>query len=726
MSTDRPTTAIETTDTPASPKNTTPFASFWHTVLRFQADKLNVQLAVRNTIGVALALFGGVAFGTVSGGLAVTTGALNVSFSDTEAPYPQRARRMIAASILVGLAAFAGGVCGRNTPIAVGVATAWAFAAGMLVALSTTAADLGAMSLVTLVVYMALPLSMRGALYGGLLAFGGGMLQTGLALALWPLHRYGPERAALVSLYYELARAVSARVLATQAPPASSEATAAHAALATLTHRHSIEAERYRLLLSQAERMRLTLLLLARLRTRIAREDPASPVSLILDRFFDACSGLLRTIGDCILNGQPVPGGVDVIEDIESLVEGLRDLETPGESALAAMIRDARRQVDALAGQLRSAVDLANSATPEGFAAFERQEARRPWRLRLGGTVATLRANLNFNSAACRHAVRLAVCVGMGLAAARAASLQRSYWVPMTIAIVLKPDFTATFSRGVLRLGGTFGGLLLATALFHAVHPGMFGDAALIVAMMFLLRWIGPANYGVFVIAVTSLVVFLVSMTGVAPRPVMVARLVNTAAGGAIALLAYWLWPTWERTQVTEAFATMLDAYRASFRAVRESYDKGSGSGVASPRFDAARDRTRVASRLARSNLEASIDRLSAEPGISPDRISLLSGMLASSHRMVHAVMALEAGLYSGEAPCGDAFRTFANDVELTLYYMSAALRGSALMRETWPDLREDHHALLASGCSHLVSVETDRIVNSLNTLGEELSRWLA
>ena len=37
----------------------------------------------------------------------------------------------------------------------------------------------------------------------------------------------------------------------------------------------------------------------------------------------------------------------------------------------------------------------------------------------------------------------------------------------MTIAIVLKPDFTATFSRGVLRLSGTYLGLLVATGLFH-------------------------------------------------------------------------------------------------------------------------------------------------------------------------------------------------------------------------------------------------------------------
>jgi hypothetical protein len=46
------------------------------------------------------------------------------------------------------------------------------------------------------------------------------------------------------------------------------------------------------------------------------------------------------------------------------------------------------------------------------------------------------------------------------------------------------------------------------------------------------------------------------------------------------------------------------------------------------------------------------------------------------------------------------------------------------------PDLREDHYALTHSGDARPeryapVNVETDRITNSLNTLSEELLRWL-
>ena len=114
--------------------------------------------------------------------------------------------------------------------------------------------------------------------------------------------------------------------------------------------------------------------------------------------------------------------------------------------------------MDALAGQFRAALDLSGHSLPSGAALFERQEARQPRRLRLQGTLAILRANLSLQSAACRHAIRLAVCVAIGEALGQSLGLTRAYWAPMTVAIVLKPDFSATFSRGVLRLAGTFVG----------------------------------------------------------------------------------------------------------------------------------------------------------------------------------------------------------------------------------------------------------------------------
>jgi uncharacterized membrane protein YccC len=702
------------------------WTSFWRAVVRFQREKISPWLAFRNAIGVTLPIFLGVIVGRIPSGLVVATGALNVCFSDGHEPYLLRAKRMLAASVLVGLAVTTGSASGHDPVLAVAMAGAWAFCAGILVALSTAASDLGTISLVTLVVYAAVPQSPADAVLSGLLAFGGGLLQTGLAIAFWPFRRYVPERRALGDLYVALADAAESPVAATEAPPASDQSTAARNALASLSRDHSIEGERFNMLLAQAERMRLSLMALARMRVRLDRELPDTPEAAILERYFAICAHMLRSIGEALRRGSPAHKAPLDLQNLHPLPEQLRArVANAASPQMMAWSHDAVLQMDALTGQLRAAIDLTAYAAPAGLEAFQRREAHRPWRLRLAGTLVTLRANLSLRSAAFRHAIRLAVCVSLGDALARGFGLQRAYWLPMTIAIVLKPDFTATFSRGMLRLAGTFVGLVVATAIAHVLPPGPLISVGLIALTMFVVRWLGPANYGILVTGITALVVLLIGMTGVAPQPVVAARGWNTAVGGFIALLAYLVWPTWERTQVKEALAQMLDAYRAYFRAIRESYMQPETS------FAAQLDHTRLAARLARSNLEASVDRVFAEPGTALETVRSLSSALASSHRMVHAMMALEAGLSASHpVPPRDAFRPFANDTELTMYYLAAGLRGSPDALHDLPNLREDHHALVHSGDSlteryALVNVETDRLTNSLNTLSEVLRNWI-
>lgn len=165
----------------------------------------------------------------------------------------------------------------------------------------------------------------------------------------------------------------------------------------------------------------------------------------------------------------------------------------------------------------------------------------------------------------------------------------------------------------------------------------------------------------------------------------------------------------------------MLDAYREYFHSLAESYVRNEGGSTGEL------DRVRLNARMARTNLEASIDRLGAEPGTTAEQMSRLNALLASSHRFVHALMALDAGwLHTAAVPARPAFHKFAADVEKTLALLAAALRGTRVQLSEFSDLREDHHVLLRSGDQKieryaLVNVETDRIVNSLNTLREQV-----
>jgi uncharacterized membrane protein YccC len=711
--------------TGAEPQHFGPIKVLWRIVTHVDHSKINVWQALRNTIGVVAPLMVGFAVGMPRGGLAVASGALNVSYSDGSDPYARRAKRMLASTAWCSIAVLLGGLTAHSNTVAVIAATMWAFTAGMLVALGTTAADVGVISTVVLLVYSAQALTPWQALQAAGLALAGGLLQILLSIALWPVRRYEPERRSLAALYSELARIATYPSEATSSPLATKEIAQAHDALSGLTTDTSLSALRYRSLLSQAERIRLSLATLARLRSRLARENAFHPAIAALDQFRENTAILLRAIANSLASGKEIGLEADRLVLGMALAEQLgRTGEERAQIFSHAVMRDVRFQADALGGQLRAAIELSRNATPKGEAEFDKREALQPMWMRFTSRLATLRANLNLQSGAFRHAVRLMICVALGNSLGRMIHPYRAYWIPMTIVLVLKPEFAVTFSRGVLRIFGTLAGLLLATALFHflPIHTAM--EIFLIALFTFLTRWIGPANYGIFGVSISALIVLLISITGLAPKEVIVARGINTIIGGAFALIAYLTWPTWERTRLPDLFAALLDAYGNSFRSVfRKLLDPASASAR-------EREHTRQASRIARSNLETSIERLAAEPGISVEQLSGANAMLASSHRFAHALIAVEAGIpEAGALQPRPQFRQFAEAVEKTLELLSAIFRGKRVAEREFPDLREiysrmTHASEAGDGRYAFVAAEADRMVNSLNTLREQVFRW--
>ena len=676
---------------------------FWQTVLRFDRTKIVPSVAVRNAIGIVLPLIAGAATGHASAGAVAALGAMNVSYSDSRDPYIARARRMLMASLLVGVAVSAGALSAYSGASAILVATLWAFAVGMLVVLGQKAGDLGAVTLMTLLVFAARSLTIPEALWSGLLSIGGGVLQTVLSIAAWPVKPHEPERRIVSELYKTLAKVAVEPVRPGSPPPASASFTGTEEALASLAGDHSIESERLIFLLNQAERIRLSLLTLRRLRRRIERDPAGHAASSALDRILTSTSSSLRLIGQYIPQARALGG----LSDFDATTSEFHKHDWgTSTSMFQALIRDAAYQIDALAGRLRAAAGLVDQ--PE--VRDNRIGQQHPF-----SRIGRLHANLTFQSTAFRHAIRMAVCVGIGDALGRYLSIERSYWLPMTVAIVLKPDFGSTFSRGIMRVGGTLGGLLAATALFHILPAGVATDIVLLAVFAFLLRWIGPANYGILVAAVSGIVVLLVAMTGVDPRGAIVARAVNTIAGGALALAAYWIWPTREKTQAGPALAEMLDAYRDWFHQV---------AGVYAGRSTAAIEAKRLPARLARSNAEASVVRFSSEPGAPPAQATLLEEMLVSSHAFVRAGMSIESSFYAGKGPGqNEAVLAFASEVEIALSALASALRTNSRPPDKLPALREAWNAMQLP--PSLLYAETDLIATSLNTLHEQVAKWI-
>jgi uncharacterized membrane protein YccC len=704
--------------------------AFWRTLKRFDRSKVNnPSMALRNALAAGLPLAIGIALGHPLGGVAVASGALNVSYSDGNDPYAHRARRMLAWSFLGAFAVFLASVTGNYHVLAILIASLWALVAGLLVSISTRAADLGLNTLVVLIVYAARgAMSPKGALYAGLLVLAGALLQTSLALLFWPLRRSLPERLAVGKVYLGLAQEVGKDPSEVLASPLKSPSGEVQDTLSALGRDHSLEGERFRLLFDQADRLRFSIYSLSRLRAGLkrARQQHATgshDAVDILDQLLELSRKILDGVGQSLLRDDRDVISPELLKQAARLAEEAQSAKSLTGSLLVA---DFASAADILTGQLRVVAQLAANTTTQGAEEFAKHEFAPPLKLQLRSWLATLRANLHLRSPAFRHGIRLAVCVAIGDAIGRSIGTQRNYWLAMTVAVVLKPDFTTTISRGILRLCGTFTGLALATILFHAFPASALTQLVLVSVFTFFMRYVGPANYGIFSVAISGLIVFLIAATGVAPGDVIAERAINTAAGGVFALIAYSVWPTWERIQVSEVIAEMIDRSREYFRLVMRRLEKPTDE------IEAALDKARDAWRQARSNAEASVDRFCSEPGAIDAQVDCLTSILASSHVLLRSMMALEAGIsQNGGIALSPALETFGHHVEFTLYFLSAALRGSSSAAETLPKLRDDHRQLLESYRTSSMKddyllLETDRLIVSLNTLREQVMRCVA
>jgi uncharacterized membrane protein YccC len=317
-----------------------------------------------------------------------------------------------------------------------------------------------------------------------------------------------------------------------------------------------------------------------------------------------------------------------------------------------------------------------------------------------------------------RHAVRSAVTLSATLFVSRELGLPHGYWLPMTAAIVLRPDFAATFNFGLLRVVGTVLGLVITTALLHFTPHDMWAHLALMAVLCMAFRYLATAHYGVAVAALTGTVVILLSFEGVNSSDAVMDRVINTALGSGIALLAYVLWPTWERTRARAALADMLDAYANYLNA------------LAHPERRDGRREARTAARTARSNAQASLDRMRAEPATPALLLELATALFANGNRLARTAMTLEALIDDHESlPETAEMCAFVDHAAHALHETAQALRAQRAP-ERLPDLRGLQRTLAAllnmaedKQAAELMTRISDRLVDNVNTLAHITGR---
>jgi uncharacterized membrane protein YccC len=479
-------------------------------------------LAVQAAVAVGGAFGGGVLTGHTAEGLLASLGCLPAVNSDRGGPYRLRLRRMLAS----GVAAVIGVVIGMEVRgsgqgwLVVATVGAVALVAGVVSSVDAVGSLFGLNLLVYVAIASSDPLPRPVWRTAGIALAG---VAWGVAVTIpgFVARRTTPEREAVAAAYDAIADLLAG----------------AHAA-DRYDRRWALTAA-----LNQAEDG------LVAARTRLGGPDRSS-LQLLLA--LEEASGLSRVAVDRLAAGRPAaPASVLAVRTLAAAIRTGREagLVEPPDADLLEPWAAARRVIS-------------GETTPG-----EAGPVDRPGRRWLAmAQRASGRRSLEATA-------RLMVCMITAELLCVYVVHSRSYWVPLTVAVAMKPDFGSVFARAVQRALGTAVGVVVGGTILVVI-----GDTRELVPFLIVLAALLPVtivrNYGMFVTVLTPLVLILIDSITPSPGQLVSARLLDTLLGcGIVLVLGYLVWPATWRPRLLSDLADAVGGVVAYLRAAARADD---------------------------------------------------------------------------------------------------------------------------------------------------------
>jgi uncharacterized membrane protein YccC len=502
---------------------------------------------VRAALAICAPLSVGIVVGRRDVGVVPTIGGLVATVTDTSGPYVVRVRRIVAAAVLGAAPGLVIGMLIHNRGW---VAVACLVVVAAISALISRLGSTGSVTGLQLLVFATLGLGPLGTLRPWWAVIAGFLAGIVWALLLlvpgWLLSPRSAEQNAVAGVYHAFADDLRA-IGADQAAAAPHAVTIAlNTGYDTLLTARATAGGRSRSMthlmevLNASSRMTEAVVTL-----RHEGNRPPPAVTSALDRLADtiAAGGVRKAGGPRTADQEgpePLPG-VQANPPPWSSSPGSVELR----DALAALAR-------AIAW---------TPATPP------RPAPRTPPHKRARALLRTLLDQLLGGRLEWNWTIRLMLSVGIAAVASEVLPLQRSYWVVLTVVIVVKPDNGSVFARAIQRGIGTIIGAELGAVILAAVPYGPW----LLVPMAVLAAgqpYGRLRNFGLGAAFTTPMILLLIDLLKPAGWQLPQERLVDTVLGCAIVLLAgYVTWPSSWHSHLPRQFAASLRDVRPYFEA---------------------------------------------------------------------------------------------------------------------------------------------------------------
>ena len=183
-----------------------------------------------------------------------------------------------------------------------------------------------------------------------------------------------------------------------------------------------------------------------------ATPDPA--VRAAAARLLRLLRPALLVLSVAIRADEPGRRGKPALQRLSRLGPAMDAMAAAGRIPILAGVTDAILERLRIAATLTAPANWQPGALPEAPAAPLWQRFTTP-----------LRANLDWQSAAFRHALRTAVVAGPALAVTLSLNGSYQHWLTITLILTMQPFYALTWQRALERIGGTVLGSLVAAVV---------------------------------------------------------------------------------------------------------------------------------------------------------------------------------------------------------------------------------------------------------------------
>lgn len=242
--------------------------------------------------------------------------------------------------------------------------------------------------------------------------------------------------------------------------------------------------------------------------------------------------------------------------------------------------------------------------------------------------IKVLRNNISFSSSHFRHALRItiALLIGYLFSLFQFLGIGHTYWILITIVAILKPAYSITKKRNLLRLYGTIAGAVIAYAILYYIQVNELLFAILLLSMIMCFSFLKGKYF--WAVLFMTIYVFL-SFNFLSPGNVNIIfrdRIVDTMVAAVItSLVAYIVLPVWEHTQNLDLMKKSAECNLTYFQSVISKFlEEG---------FDIEDYKVkRKNAIISLANLSDNFQRMISEPKNQQKKLEVVHQFVATSH----------------------------------------------------------------------------------------------